>query len=30
MHEGKCLCCGRTLTDSDSIQRGIGPVCAGI
>ena len=30
MHEGKCLCCGKTLTDADSIQRGLGPVCAGI
>jgi antitoxin component YwqK of YwqJK toxin-antitoxin module len=29
-HEGKCLTCGRPLTDSDSIKRGIGPVCAGI
>jgi lantibiotic modifying enzyme len=29
MHEGHCLCCGKTLTDADSIQRGLGPVCAG-
>jgi hypothetical protein len=29
-HEGKCLTCGRPLTDSESIKRGIGPVCAGI
>ena len=29
-HTGSCLCCGRTLTDSESINRGIGPVCAGI
>lgn len=29
-HEGKCLTCGRPLTDSDSIKRGIGPVCAGL
>ena len=29
MHEGKCLCCGKTLTDANSIQKGIGPVCAG-
>lgn len=28
MHLGKCLCCGRALTDSESIQRGVGPVCA--
>ena len=25
---GRCLCCGRTLTDEESIARGIGPVCA--
>lgn len=25
---GTCLICGRTLTDEDSIARGIGPVCA--
>jgi hypothetical protein len=24
---GKCLCCGRALTDADSIAAGIGPVC---
>jgi len=29
MHTGNCLACGRTLTDADSIQRGLGPVCAG-
>lgn len=29
-HTGNCLCCGRTLTDSESIKRGVGPVCAGI
>ena len=29
-HTGSCLCCGKTLTDSESINRGIGPVCAGI
>lgn len=29
-HTGKCLCCGRELTDVESIKRGIGPVCAGI
>lgn len=27
-HTGNCLCCGRELTDSDSIERGVGPVCA--
>lgn len=27
MHLGSCLRCGRTLTDADSIQRGLGPVC---
>lgn len=26
---GICARCGATLTDEDSIQRGIGPVCAG-
>jgi hypothetical protein len=26
---GHCGCCGRTLTNPDSIERGIGPVCAG-
>lgn len=25
---GSCSCCGRTLTDPDSIARGIGPICA--
>lgn len=30
MHTGKCLSCGRTLTDAESIKRGVGPVCAGI
>jgi len=29
MHEGKCLLCGRTLTDAESIEKGFGPVCAG-
>lgn len=28
MHTGNCLCCGRTLTDANSIQIGLGPVCA--
>ena len=28
-HEiGACGVCGRTLTDSDSRERGIGPICA--
>lgn len=27
MHLGKCLRCGRPLTDADSIQLGFGPVC---
>lgn len=26
---GMCMICGRTLTDDDSIARGIGPICAG-
>lgn len=26
-HLGKCIKCGRTLTDSDSIQYGLGPKC---
>ncbi len=25
---GRCMCCGRTLTDEASIEAGIGPVCA--
>ena len=29
MHAGSCLLCGRTLTDAESIERGLGPVCAG-
>ncbi len=28
MHMGKCLACGRPLTDAESIKRGVGPVCA--
>lgn len=27
-HEGKCGCCGRRLTVPESIDTGIGPVCA--
>lgn len=26
---GRCGCCGRELTNSDSIKAGIGPICAG-
>lgn len=26
-HEGRCVRCGRTLTDTSSIERGIGPMC---
>jgi hypothetical protein len=26
---GVCMVCGRTLTDPESVERGIGPVCAG-
>lgn len=26
-HEGRCGCCGRTLTVPESIKRGIGPEC---
>lgn len=25
---GRCACCGRELTNHDSIERGIGPICA--
>ena len=28
MHMGKCIACSRPLTDSESIERGIGPVCS--
>jgi len=28
-HEGKCGCCGRTLTVPESLDRGIGPECWG-
>lgn len=27
-HAGECARCGRELTDPESIQRGLGPVCA--
>jgi len=27
-HTGRCLKCGRELTDASSIERGIGPTCA--
>jgi len=26
---GRCIVCGRTLTDETSIERGIGPICEG-
>lgn len=26
---GQCACCGRELTNPESIERGIGPICAG-
>lgn len=29
MHTGRCLVCGKTLTDADSIAFGLGPVCRG-
>jgi hypothetical protein len=29
MHTGNCLVCGKTLTDADSIARGLGPICMG-
>jgi hypothetical protein len=27
MHKGSCLVCGRTLTDANSIESGLGPIC---
>ena len=27
-HLGSCMRCGKTLTDSESINRGLGPICA--
>lgn len=29
LHTGRCLACGRELTDAESVKRGVGPVCAG-
>lgn len=29
VHSGRCSICGRTLTNAESIERGIGPVCLG-
>jgi hypothetical protein len=29
MHTGKCLVCSKTLTDAQSIEFGLGPVCRG-
>ncbi len=26
-HEGRCCCCGKPLTDPESILLGIGPIC---
>ena len=26
-HEGRCCCCGRRLTDPESIAKGVGPDC---
>jgi len=28
-HVGKCGCCGRALTEPESLDRGIGPICWG-
>lgn len=28
-HSGSCTCCGRTLTNPESLETGIGPVCQG-
>jgi NADH:ubiquinone oxidoreductase subunit D len=30
LHHGRCCKCGRTLTTPESIQSGIGPICAGL
>lgn len=29
LHLGKCIRCGKTLTDAESIERGLGSTCAG-
>lgn len=29
LQTGECSCCGRTLTDPESVRRGIGPICEG-
>lgn len=29
MHTGKCLVCAKTLTDAQSIEIGLGPICRG-
>lgn len=29
-HSGRCARCHRELTDPESIERGLGPVCAGV
>ena len=29
MHTGNCILCGKTLTDAQSIEFGLGPVCRG-
>jgi hypothetical protein len=29
MHIGNCLCCGKILTDAESIETGLGPICGG-
>jgi len=29
-HHGRCCCCGRALTDKESVERGMGPICAGV
>jgi hypothetical protein len=29
MHTGNCLVCGKTLTDANSIEIGLGPICRG-
>ena len=28
MHTGNCIICGKTLTDSHSIELGMGPICS--